>query len=213
LETARLALRKANAANGAPTPPGLTQSLVDIERATESVQKLVVHLRNFSRGMAEQRETIDIGQSIEDALFLTQSRIRDGKVKVENQVDRGRYFTAGCPNHIEQMFANLISNACDAMADCTERKLVLDIDAARNGDDKEYWQCGVRDSGSGISEKIQETVFESFFTTKDRGNGTGLGLSIVRGIVSDHHGEIEMDSTPGEGTTFRIRLLQCSVAG
>ena len=64
----------------------------------------------------------------------------------------------------------------------------------------------IRDSGSGIPPEVRDHIFEPFFTTKPTGSGTGLGLSISYGIVQDHGGKIEVDSTPGKGSTFRVIL-------
>jgi two-component system, NtrC family, sensor kinase len=64
----------------------------------------------------------------------------------------------------------------------------------------------VEDTGMGIPRADQSKIFEPFYTTKPPGRGTGLGLSICYGIVEDHHGRIEVDSTPGRGTVFRVFL-------
>ena len=62
------------------------------------------------------------------------------------------------------------------------------------------------DNGQGMSKEVQEKIFDPFFTTKDVGKGTGLGLSISYGIIENHRGEIQVKSTPGEGSEFIIRL-------
>jgi signal transduction histidine kinase len=62
----------------------------------------------------------------------------------------------------------------------------------------------VEDTGSGIPAEIIKKIFDPFFTTKPTGEGTGLGLSVSYGIIKDHHGEIEVQSTPGKGSTFTI---------
>ena len=64
----------------------------------------------------------------------------------------------------------------------------------------------IADDGCGIPKDAMSKIFDPFFSTKPVGEGTGLGLSITHGIVRDHHGEIEVESTPGEGTRFRIIL-------
>lgn len=185
--------------------PDLLSHLESIDRASQSISKLVKHLRNFSRGATERKETIDLRQIIGEALFLTQSRIQQNQVTVLAPSAAGTYQFSGCPNHIEQVFANLISNACDAMEECEVRELTLSIEPCVE-DQVHYWECVVSDTGNGIPESAREAVFESFYTTKKKGKGTGLGLSIVRGIVDDHGGSIHFDSTEGSGTTFRVRL-------
>ena len=189
----------------------IKQYFKDLQRASDSVQKLVTHLRIFSRGMVEKKEITDIGQCLEDALFLTKSRIHINSIQVHNQVETGKYFTSGCSNHIEQVFANLIANACDAMADTTSRHLYLAI-APHANEGTHYWDCTVRDTGMGIDPEIQEEVWGSFFTTKPKGKGTGLGLATARGIINEHNGTIHLESTKGTGTVITIRLLQSGVA-
>lgn len=64
----------------------------------------------------------------------------------------------------------------------------------------------VADNGVGVPKDLQQKVFDPFFTTKESGKGTGLGLAIVAQVVEDHNGSIQIESTPGEGTAFRISL-------
>ena len=73
-------------------------------------------------------------------------------------------------------------------------------------DNSDFWECHVCDTGCGIPEAIREDIFQSFFTTKEKGKGTGLGLSISRGIIQEHGGDIQVNSTEGQGTVFTISL-------
>jgi two-component system NtrC family sensor kinase len=77
---------------------------------------------------------------------------------------------------------------------------------ARAECDGEGLVLSVSDTGAGIPEADQERIFEPFFTTKDVGKGVGLGLAVVYGIVTRHQGRIELDSQPGEGSTFTVHL-------
>ena len=65
-------------------------------------------------------------------------------------------------------------------------------------------QVAVEDNGTGMSEEVKAQIFDPFFTTKDVGEGTGLGLSIVKGILDDHRATLDIDSSPGQGSTFLI---------
>ena len=71
---------------------------------------------------------------------------------------------------------------------------------------EEYAIIKIKDSGTGMSEEVRKHIFEPFFTTKEVGEGTGLGLSISYGIIEKHQGKIEVESTPGQGTEFTIKL-------
>ena len=183
----------------------LKQSLEGMRKALQMIKKLSDHLGNFSRGVAEQYETMDLYTVITDSLFITQNKINVHNIKTQNNVEKGFHYTVGAPNQLQQVFVNLIANACDAMAETDGRDLSLSISPfKRNGNG--YWKCDVSDTGMGIPKKIRENVFRSFFTTKEKGKGTGLGLSISRGIIKNHEGDIEVESQQGKGTTFSVYL-------
>lgn len=189
----------------------LSSSAEDIKKASMSIQKLADHLRNFSRGMAEKYEVIDLYESIADAFFITKNKIQKSNVSVKNKVEKGIYFANCCPNHMEQVFVNLIGNACDAMVGQKKRELTFSIEPCRRDDNDKItdcWKCNVIDTGTGISEKMFEEIFRSFYTTKEKEKGTGLGLSISRGIIRDHKGDIEVTSEVNKGTTFSVFLPQ-----
>jgi len=183
----------------------LEEALHDMQRASQMIQKLADHLRNFSRGMVEKHERIDLQDILADALFMTQNKTTKCQVQVRAELEKGVYFTDGAPNQLEQVFVNLISNACDAMTEMKGAGLTIAIEPERR-DEIEYWRCDIADNGGGIPEDIRENIFESFFTTKEKGKGTGLGLSICRGIIQNHEGIIEVESELGHGTTFHVYL-------
>ncbi len=177
----------------------------DITKAAHAIEKLADHLRDFSRGMVQRYESLDLHDAVSDALFIVQSKIAKSGVQVRNRVAKGRHYILGCPNQVEQIFANLFSNASDAMRGRDVRNLTIEIEPfAADGTD--YWRCRVSDSGCGIPEELREQVFQSFFTTKPQGEGTGLGLAISRGIVNEHKGHITLSSEVGAGSTFAIDL-------
>ncbi|MBN2301902.1 MAG: PAS domain S-box protein [Lentisphaerae bacterium] len=177
----------------------------DVQKASKSIQKLSEHLRNFSRGMVEKYEPVDLAMSLSDAFFITKSKLNKIGVNVFNEVQAGKYYVLGCPNHLEQVLVNLIGNACDAMQDRPTRELRIDVNPVQR-DGIDYWRCDVADTGGGVPDEISEDIFQSFFTTKKMGEGTGLGLSISRGIVRDHKGELELASVAGTGATFSVYL-------
>ena len=107
-------------------------------------------------------------------------------------MDRGQF---------ELMTLNIAANARDAMPEGGQF-----IVTANRASDGPSLEIALRDSGSGMTEAVRMNVFEPFYTTKPMGSGTGLGLAVVRDLVRAAHGSIDAESTPGQGTTFRIRL-------
>lgn len=185
----------------------LEKALQDIGRASRVIQKLADHLRNFSRGTVEKHEPVNVAEILGDALFITQNKTIKSKTTIINEVGTTGYYTNGAPNQLEQVFVNLIANACDAMMDSENPQLTIAINPETR-DNIEYWHCSIADTGAGIPEHIREHIFESFFTTKEKGKGTGLGLSICRGIIDNHEGIIEVKSELGNGTTFSVLLIK-----
>jgi signal transduction histidine kinase len=110
--------------------------------------------------------------------------------------------TLADPEQLQQVFANLIRNAEQAMAEaCRGGK--LRVKTNRVG---ESLQIAFSDDGPGISEQNAKSLFDPFFTTRDVGEGTGLGLSICYGIIEGHGGHIYVSSKPGQGATFIIEI-------
>lgn len=186
---------------------GVRRFAENSQKASKAIQKLSEHLRNFSRGMAEQKERIDLHDTVTDALFMTTNKVMKACVTVNNTIAKRTHYVMGSPNQMEQVFVNLIGNACDAMEGRPERTLTLRISPTVI-EAAPAWKCDVSDTGTGIPEEIREEVFRSFFTTKPKGKGTGLGLSICRGIVADHKGVLQLTSETGKGTTFSVCLPQ-----
>ena len=183
------------------------QSLQDMNRALHMITKLSDHLTDFSRGVAERFEVVDLQEVISDSLFMSQNRIKNCDVRVKEDIAAKTYFTEGAFNQLEQVFVNLIVNACDVLAVAEERSLSLSV-SSKEREGIPYWRCDVSDTGAGIPEDVLPNIFQSFFTTKAKGKGTGLGLSISRGIVKNHEGEIEVHSEEGRGTVFSVLLPQ-----
>ena len=179
------------------------------ERAAELTQGLLA----FSRKQVLHVQLLDPGEIVDGVKKMLRRLIpEDIDFRVKSTVngmtvmaDRGQ---------IEQVLMNLVTNARDAMH--TGGVLTLEsgygtIDQSFMkthgfGKPGAYAMLSIADTGVGMDRETQEKIFEPFFTTKKVGKGTGLGLSIIYGIVKQHDGFITVDSTPGQGTTFRIYL-------
>jgi signal transduction histidine kinase len=118
----------------------------------------------------------------------------------------------GDEGSLGQLLLNLAYNARDAMPQGGTLEILLDLVPGGAGG-RGAARITVRDSGVGMAPEVRRKIFEPFFTTKDVGGGMGLGLSIVHGIVEQHHGRVEVESEPGQGTSFRVELPLLEQAG
>jgi len=177
-------------------PALLTESKEGLAR----VKRIVNDLRDFSHVDADHWAPADINQALESSLNVASNEL---KYKAEVVKQLAPLPPIACiVSQLSQVFLNLLVNAAHAIQ--TQGKITL---RTGTGADKTVW-IEVSDTGCGMSEDIQKRIFEPFYTTKPVGKGTGLGLSISWEIVKRHHGTIEVQSTPGQGSTFRITLPQ-----
>ena len=175
-----------------------------IHKACHKINKLVDHLRNYARkDLAEKEEPASILNLIENSLFLVKQKIRINNIKVDVKIDDNiSAIEILCyPNKFEQVLMNLLSNACDAMKDASKKNLVIKAWLKEN-----FFYLSISDTGAGIPKDLIPKIFDSFYTTKPKGEGTGLGLSIVKNIVNEHLSELELVSEVGQGSTFIIKM-------
>ena len=172
----------------------LTRSL----EGTDRVKQIVMDLRSFSRMDQAELQDVDLHEEIDRTLALMEPRLKNGIQVVREYGDLPR---VRCyPGQLNQVFLNLLMNACD----------VVDDDGGTITVRSERTDTGVElrfhDNGPGIPADVQSRIFDPFFTTKPVGQGTGLGLSLSHGIIERHNGRIQVDSGPEQGTTFVIDL-------
>jgi two-component system NtrC family sensor kinase len=160
-------------------------------------------LLDFSHQRQAEKIPSDISQIIDQTLQLVKHHPKLGKMQVVKELDYSLPHVHVNEGQMKQIFIALISNAFDAM----ESSGSLTIRTRWHGSEAEPKICAeFTDTGCGISASHLAKIFDPFFTTKPLGRGTGLGLSVCYGIVSEHGGKIEVDSTEGEGATFRVLL-------
>jgi PAS domain S-box-containing protein len=162
------------------------------------IQQIVKDLRDFARLDESDLQDIDLNAGIESTINIIRGQAKKQQVTLDLQLEPLPPVTC-YPAKINQVVLNLVANAIDA---CSAGGKVT---VSTHAEPKEV-EIAVADTGSGIDPAIRERIFDPFFTTKPQGKGTGLGLSISYGIVQDHGGRIEVDSTPGQGSNFRVRL-------
>jgi len=162
------------------------------------VKKIVQDLRDFSRVDRGGREPTDLNAALASTLRVAAGQLGAG---TEIVTEFGELPPVVCDAaRINQVFLNLLLNAAQAIAG--QGRITV-----RSGRDDDGVWVSVEDTGCGIPPEIRDHIFEPFFTTRPVGQGTGLGLSTCHDIVvKEHGGRIDVDSQPGRGSVFRVRL-------
>jgi len=181
--------------------PQWREDLQEIITQTLRCKQIVTRLLEFSRQSLGQRVLFDLNEIIGRCVDLLARQSLFHDVQIVLDLERELPQIVGDPVELQQVGANLMINAADAMLGRGR----LDI-RTRSMAETEEVILEFADTGPGIAPEVEEKIFEPFFTTKPPGSGTGLGLSVVYGIIQRHNGTIEVTSPPGGGATFIIKL-------
>jgi nitrogen-specific signal transduction histidine kinase/CheY-like chemotaxis protein len=195
-------------------------------RASERAANMVRQLLDFSRRSPSERKALDLRKVAREVADLFSQTI-DKRIGVETASDDDLWLASADPNQMHQVMMNLCVNARDAIMERLDGKtspgipeggfrIRLIVGNARIGEEHcrlypyarqgDFVVVSISDNGAGMDEATRQRIFEPFFTTKKLGRGTGLGLSTVYGIIKQHEGWINLESRPGEGTTFHTYL-------
>lgn len=175
-----------------------TKAIEQIEKAVENSGAIINSLLDFSRIPTHRSELVDIEAHIHSLTVLNKSILNRKNINLS--IICSQPVSAYLPvQSLDMILINLISNATDAMTDNGD----LTINVVKY---TEQFEIEVRDTGTGISENVLEEIFNPFFTTKGSVGGTGLGLYIVYNEVKKINGEITVESTVGEGSSFKVML-------
>jgi PAS domain S-box-containing protein len=177
-------------------PEDVAEDLRVIHRHAQRVARIAQGLLSFARSSSGQPGRIDLNHVVEETLLLVEKMLVKDGARIRHALAPDLPLIWGDANALQQVVMNLLTNARDAVKGGGE--IWIETSAAResSGD----VQLVVRDTGAGIPPEVLPKIFDPFFTTK--AEGTGLGLSISYGIVRDHQGTVDVQSKPGEGTTF-----------
>ena len=186
---------------GADTEDPRTRLLQKIERQTFRAAKIVNSLLNLSRPAQAGADMapVDINTVINDVLALLEHQLQLHHVTVRRELSERPLVVMGLEHKLQQVFLNLLLNARDAMP----KGGWLSVGTRQQAGQV---MVEVADPGSGIPNEYLARIYDPFFTTKATGQGTGLGLSITYGIVREHHGSIDCESTVGQGTRFILEF-------
>lgn len=172
-----------------------------VERNLEKIYHLTLNLLAYSKEREPRLELVNPKTLIDDCIELTASAANDKSVMVVADVEKDHPAIPMDPDGIHQVLMNLLSNALDAVEPAKGLIRVVCRYQEREG----AAVIQVIDNGSGIAQPMRQHLFELFHSTKGN-RGTGLGLAVARKIVEEHDGSISVDSTPGNGTVFTVRL-------
>jgi signal transduction histidine kinase len=172
----------------------------DIERAAARVSDMVGAVKGFTHmDRAVATQAVDVGAGLRDTVRMLEARAQSLGSVVTVDVENALPSVEGMVAELNQVWHHLVDNALDAVASgggevsvraCHREHLVV---------------VEVMDDGPGVPDDISDRIFDAFFTTKGVGEGAGLGLEIVRGVLSRHSGDIDLESEPGR-TVFRVSL-------
>ena len=176
-----------------------------IKREADRVVGVVRDLLVFSRKTEPAYTALDLNDLVERTLRLRGYALRAAGIDVHVALDPGLPVVYGDEAKLQQVLLNVLLNAEHAMRDAPRRRLEAST-RRESGPAGDRVVLSVADSGTGITAEVLPRVFDPFFTTKPAGEGTGLGLSVSYGIVQAHGGELRVESTPGRGSTFTVRL-------
>jgi signal transduction histidine kinase len=163
------------------------------------VFELVSAVKGFTQmDRSPVAQPVDVGRGLRDTLIVLRSKATSKSVSLTAEVDPDLPAVQGVGAELNQIWANLVDNALDAVG--TGGRVA--VTARREGN---RVVVEVADDGPGIAADVRERIFDPFFSTKDVGKGVGLGLDLVRRTLERHDGEIDVESRPGR-TVFRVRL-------
>jgi two-component system NtrC family sensor kinase len=183
---------------------GLTQDeiseyLAAIAGQTNRIQRIIEDLLNYSRPSTGHRSEIDLAMAIPAVMSMLTAQKVFKNVAIVYELDPGLPLVNMDRDHLAQIIINIALNAAQAM----DGRGSLTITGRSLNDEV---LIGITDTGPGLAPELLDRVFDPFFTTKPVGQGTGLGLAICHRIVESYNGSIDLESGPGRGTTFTLRL-------
>ncbi|MCF4010041.1 ATP-binding protein [Rheinheimera sp. UJ63] len=190
-------------------PPAIADAMETNKRAmtaAERIMKIVSGLNSLSRNSPPENKQAqcDLPAVVQEVAEMMDQLLRKDGVVIQATITATEHCAAIDTTAIQQVLINLINNAKDAMAGYAEKLIRL-----THWHDEHYAYVAVQDHGTGITDETKARLFTPFFTTKKRGEGTGLGLSIVRSLLVEVKGDILLETTLGQGTTFTVKIPLC----
>jgi PAS domain S-box-containing protein len=184
--------------------PQLEQALREARDGAARIRRIVMDMGLLTRNDRDIVGPVDVASVLDSALNIASASIRPHGRVVREVLDVPK--VRASEGQLGQVFLNLLINAAHSLPNARGERLIHVRTLPEPGDPTELVRVEFADSGRGIPADLRERIFEPFVTTKATGEGTGLGLFLCRNIVSSFGGSIEVESTEGEGSVFRVRL-------
>ena len=175
-------------------------SLQTITTQGHRCREITHKLLSFARKADSATKAVNINSLLDDIAGFARQKAKYRNVEIRLSLDPNAGEVDSSPAEIQQIILNLVNNAIDAIEHDSG---MVQLRSAR---ETSFVRIDVEDNGQGIPKDFLPRIFEPFFTTKDAGKGTGLGLSICRDLLSKMGGSISVDSAPGQGCVFHVRL-------
>jgi C4-dicarboxylate-specific signal transduction histidine kinase len=189
--------------------PDLSEARASIERILRDATRtdeVIVRIRAMAGRAATEKERLDLNETIEQVVVLTEAELHRHRVALRAQLRRDLAPVLGDRIQLQQVLLNLFINAAEAMSAVAGRPRELVVTTGEH--DSAQVVVSVRDTGAGLDPQLRDHVFDAFFTTKP--GGLGMGLSICRSIVESHGGRLWAEANEGPGTTFRFTVPKAS---
>jgi len=184
--------------DGDDLSPAVKQTSETIKTQAQRIRTIIDRLLSYSRKKTPHMDLLDINDVLKSVSPLIAYYPEFKKITWKEELTEGLPLAEGDFNQLQEVFLNLALNACQAMPDGGNVTIV-----SKNAGDG-FIEVSVTDTGKGISKEDMDRLFTPFFTTKD--DGTGLGLSMCHNSIETHNGKIIVESVPGTGTTFKVKL-------
>lgn len=179
-----------------------------ILQQSEKITRTIQQFLGFARKKSPEQMSVDVPPLLESMLDILSQQFEKQDIRVVKDMDENMPAVKGDPDHLQQVFLNLMFNAVQAMPEGGTMNLTASPKWASQDGGKEkqglYVEVCVSDTGIGMDREVVERIFDPFFTTKHQ--GTGLGLTVAHGIVQEHKGWISVESQVGKGSVFRVCL-------
>jgi len=176
-------------------------NLTEIIALSDHMASIISQLKIFSSKRAESVSPVNVLTCLNDAIKIISVQIKREGVDIRIRSDNVQIQVLGDLVRLEQVFVNLISNACQAMSHCSQKTIMIHVSA-----DTENVTIRFEDTGPGIADEHLKQIFEPFFTTKNISQGLGLGLSISKRIIEAMHGTMSATNSTGGGAVFSMTL-------